>query len=435
MALGGGIWFTQNKILPGSYLNFNSAARASAALSERGTAAIPVNLDFGALSEVVTLTADSFHKNSLKLFGHKPNSPALRPIRETLRHARTVLVYRLGSGGTAAAGTYATAKYPGKRGDAFSVVVQPNVDNAAMWDVSLYLDNNTLLDKQTVSKPADLVNNDFVMWNTGAALAQTAGNPLTGGKDPVNDVVIYEDFIKAVEGYSFNAIACPSTDSTIIGLFNAFVKDMRDKRGVKFQVVSYDNAADHEGIVNVMNRPADGANDYDLVYWTTGVIAGTGINASATNTVYDGEYTVDATYSQFELEDAIQAGKFAFHRVNRDVRVLMDINSLTTVTEDKNELFKDNQTIRVLDQIGNDVAVTFNSKYIGAVLNDEAGRVSFWADMIKFFTTLRDMRAIENFSDSDIKIEQGDEKNSVLVTVAITVINTMAKLYMSVIVQ
>ena len=33
MALGGGSYTTQNKILPGSYLNFISAARTQAALS------------------------------------------------------------------------------------------------------------------------------------------------------------------------------------------------------------------------------------------------------------------------------------------------------------------------------------------------------------------------------------------------------------------
>lgn len=29
MALGGGNWLTQNKVLPGSYINFSSVAKAS----------------------------------------------------------------------------------------------------------------------------------------------------------------------------------------------------------------------------------------------------------------------------------------------------------------------------------------------------------------------------------------------------------------------
>lgn len=36
MALGGGNFISQNKVLPGTYINFVSAAHASAALSDRG---------------------------------------------------------------------------------------------------------------------------------------------------------------------------------------------------------------------------------------------------------------------------------------------------------------------------------------------------------------------------------------------------------------
>lgn len=36
MALGGGTWQTQNKVLPGYYVNFSSVPRASATLSDRG---------------------------------------------------------------------------------------------------------------------------------------------------------------------------------------------------------------------------------------------------------------------------------------------------------------------------------------------------------------------------------------------------------------
>ena len=40
MAYGGGTFTAQNKVLPGAYLNFVSAARASAQLGARGTAAL-----------------------------------------------------------------------------------------------------------------------------------------------------------------------------------------------------------------------------------------------------------------------------------------------------------------------------------------------------------------------------------------------------------
>lgn len=47
MALGGGTFLTQNKILPGAYINFISVAQASATLSDRGIATIPLDMNWG----------------------------------------------------------------------------------------------------------------------------------------------------------------------------------------------------------------------------------------------------------------------------------------------------------------------------------------------------------------------------------------------------
>lgn len=47
MALGGGTFLTQNKILPGAYMNFISVANASATLSDRGIATIALDMDWG----------------------------------------------------------------------------------------------------------------------------------------------------------------------------------------------------------------------------------------------------------------------------------------------------------------------------------------------------------------------------------------------------
>ena len=69
MALGGGSFTTQNKELPGAYINFVSAASASAALSDRGIATMPLELDWGKEGEVFEVTSGEFQKNSLKILG------------------------------------------------------------------------------------------------------------------------------------------------------------------------------------------------------------------------------------------------------------------------------------------------------------------------------------------------------------------------------
>lgn len=90
------------------------------------------------------------------------------------------------------------------------------------------------------------------------------------------------------------------------------------------------------------------------------------------------------------------------------------------ITDEKSSDFSSNQTIRVLDQIANDIAVLFGKKYLGKVPNDAAGRISLWNDIVKHHTELQDIRAIENFSGENVTVEKGDTKKSVVVTDYVT---------------
>lgn len=55
MALGGGTFLVQNKILPGAYMNFISVAYASATLSDRGIATIALDMNWGPEGKVFTV--------------------------------------------------------------------------------------------------------------------------------------------------------------------------------------------------------------------------------------------------------------------------------------------------------------------------------------------------------------------------------------------
>ena len=151
--------------------------------------------------------------------------------------------------------------------------------------------------------------------------------------------------------------------------------------------------------------------------------------------LYDGEYAIVTNKTQSQLEDCIKAGQIAFHLVYGDIRLLEDINSLTETTVDKGEDFKSNQTIRVIDQIANDIAKLFNTKYLGKIPNNASGRVSLWADIVAHHRELEALQAIDAFDSSLLTVEQGATKKSVVVNDVVTVVNAMAQLYMTVVVQ
>lgn len=438
MALGGGTFLTQNKILPGAYINFISVANASATLSDRGIATIPLDMNWGPENQVMTVELADFLKNSQKIFGYAYTADELKPMREIFKHAKTVYFFRLNASGVKAANTFCTAKYPGTRGNSLRTVITENENStseAKLYDVATYLDT-VQVDLQTgVASLADLKPNDYVDWITGASISLTASLPLKNGTNGTVEDAAYQTYLDKMEAYNFNAMGCPSNNPTISALFAAFCERMRDDVGKKFQVVCFRNLADYEGVVSVKNTIAGETDDPALIPWVTGVIAGTAVNKSATNMDYDGEYAIDTDYTQTELENGIKEGSFMFHQVDEKVVVLEDINTFISVTDVKSSDFSSNQTIRVLDQIANDIAVLFGKKYIGKVPNDASGRVSLWNDIVKHHSELQNIRAIENFSGDNVTVAQGDTKKAVVVTDYVAPVNAMAQLYMTVYVQ
>ncbi|HBG7675759.1 TPA: phage tail sheath family protein [Clostridioides difficile] len=433
MALGGGTFVTQNKILPGSYINFISAKRATSSLSDRGIVAMPLELDWGIDEDVFQVTSDDFEKYSVKYFGYDYTHEKLKGLRDLFKNIRLGYFYKLNKGVKASC-TIATAKYSGIRGNDLKVTVTTNIDDNAKFDVVTLLDNKKV-DTQIAKVITDLQDNDYITWKKDATLEASAGLVFTGGTN--GEAVTgaeYQAFLDKIESYSFNALGCLATTTEIKSLFVEFTKRMRDKVGAKFQTVLYKKSdADYEGVVSVENKIKDTELlESSLIYWTTGAIAGCDINKSNTNKTYDGEFDVDVNYTQIQLEEALKTGKFIFHKVGDEVHVLEDINTFVSSTDDKNDDFSSNQTVRVLDQIANDIAILFNTKYLGKVPNDKAGRISFWNDVVKHHKELENIRAIEDFKTDDVSVELGNDKKTVIVSDAVKVINAMSKLYMTV---
>lgn len=434
MALGGGTFLTQNKILPGAYVNVISKSQTSVSTSDRGTAAIALELDWGEENTIFSVTANEFIKNSLSLFGCPYSADTLKGIRDIFKNANRLYVFRLNGNGKKAENTFSAAKYSGTAGNSLKTVIEKNADDETKFVVKTYF-YNTLVDSQTVSAASELVDNDYVVFKKDSTLAETAGTALTGGENGTADNAQHQAFLDALESYSFNAVGVVSDNFTVNKLYAAYAERLRTEKGIRFQAVVFGakdtkggRACDSESVVAVKNSK-------ETVYWVLGVIAGTPVNKSALNKVYDGEFNIPAEYTQDELEDALLDGEFVLHKVGNELRVLDDINSLVSVSDEKGDIFKDNQTVRAADAVSNNVTAVYISKYLGKIPNDAAGRESFKGDILRILTDMVSIRAIEAFDENDITVEQGEGKKSVTTNIAFTVIGTMAKLYMTCVIE
>ena len=341
-----------------------------------------------------------------------------------------------GTDGVKASNIYANAKYEGVFGNALSIVIAEDTDHAGKFVVSTKFGNTVVDTQSNIGSISDLEDNDYIEWEiniensstAGIALSLNAGTPLTGGTNGTVTGQSYQNMLDTAENYSFNILAYDGTDTTTKALFKAFTQRMREEIGANFQTVLYNYSADYEGIINVKNSS-------DLVPWIAGAEAGCAVNASIENMTYDGEKTVSANYTQTQLIMSMESGELVFHKVEDDYKVLKDINSLTTFTTLKGKKFGENTTIRVNDQIGNDVAVMFNTQIMGKVQNDSEGRLYVWDKINDIMQALATQRAISNYDSSDLRVFEIDGDSSAIgAEIKYTPLNILNKLYLTCIV-
>ncbi len=432
MALGGGTFLVQNKVLPGAYINFVSKPRALGGLGERGTICIALELDWGGKG-MMTVEAGDFQKDAMEIFGYSYSSDKMRPLRELFLYGRTAKIFRLNSGEKARATLgllTITAKCGGTRGNDIKVVIRQNVDEENAFDVQTILGEEAV-DSQTVTNIENLQENAYVIFSGTGKLTATAGITLTGGTNLAVTGNTYSSFLEEAEKESFQVLAYAGGDTTTKGLMAAFTKRMRNDEGVKFVTVMHDyHNADFEGIVSVANEASE--DKTALVYWTAGACGGAEVNESLTNRLYNGEYTVNARYKKSQFEKGIEEGRFMFYEENGEVRVLSDINTFVSYESNKNSDFSSNRVIRVLDSIANDIARIFSKYYLGKESNNANGRNLLKTEIIRYHEQLQSIAAIEDFKAEDITVSQGTGKRDVVIFESVKPTDAMEKLYMKV---
>lgn len=438
--MAGGVWSSMNKVRPGVYINFASERQALGALGERGIVTMPLPLSWGPSKQVITVNAGD---DTFDMLGYDITAPQLLLVREALKRAKTLLLYRLNDGDKATAtigGMTVTAKYSGVRGNNITIVVQANVDNPSMFDVQTLVEGREV-DVQTVSTIGELRENAWVTFSGTGTLTETAGVNLAGGTDGEVTNADYMDYLAAIELYDFQTMAAPVTDETLKAVFVSFVQRLRETEGKKIQVVLPDYPdADYEGVISVKNGVvlADGTtiDKVKATAWVAGATAAANVNESLTYAAYDDAVDVDTRYTHSQIEQALLNGEFLFVPSDGRAIVEQDINTFTSYTPEKGKHFSKNRVIRVLDGIANDLKRRFEQNFIGKVGNTEDGRNLLKNEIINYLNALQNIGAIQNFdAQGDIQVLSGSDIDSVYVELYIQPTDAIEKVYMLVTVR
>lgn len=447
---GGGNWTVQNKVRPGAYINFISVPKPIGTMGDRGVVAIGMPMSWGPSNELIRLTGDELLSGAslAKVGVTAMDTEESLPFRVALSGCYRALLFRTDVGGTKATATLSTdvlevnAKYVGTAGNNITVVTLKDKPTTGSFTIQVLV-KNILKETFVVTSISELTDIesqfvDFDVKDDSQAIPETVGTVLSGGTDGTVDKTTYSTFWSLLDTENFQAIAMYDTDDTIPTLLKAKVDIWRSKRGKKVQAVVYNyTSANTEGVISTDQGFKTSTETVDATMfplWVASQTAGAEVNQSLTAMVVEDAVEIINPVLEDDIEEALTKGRFILsYRQDGAVCVEKDINTLQEFTADKNYAFSKNRVIRVLDQIGNDVALIFNRNYAGKADNDDSGRDLFKTEIISLFDTLQGISAIQNFEGADdITVLPGEAVDSVVVDVVVQPVDSMEKLYMTV---
>lgn len=422
------------QILPGVYANIIAGDR-DAALSARGTVAMALDLDWGA-----SLTTLLRGNSTIAPLGYDLTDPKLKLVREVMQNAGTLLLYRLNAKkgqpaqGTLAAGITAKAIYPGIRGNDIKITVEKDKD---VFIIRTYLGTREM-DAQAVTKPGDFIPNSYIkIEGTGTLEAKTI--TLTSGSNgEITAAAGYDAFFEEIRKHEFNVLCYTGTDAETKGKYAAFAEEL-EQAGIYTQVVMNNPAA--KG-VNIINNTVGGSTaQYDLTAaeacaTMAGIQAGCGIEKSATHYQVDHWIRVNPTLDRWQQQTRTAAGEILFVEMHRKICVLSDINSLTAFDAEHPEDWSKNLVIRTLRAITADLKKMLDEKAIGKIRNNKDGRNEIKGKCVSLITeNYLNNGYVEDFAADDVTVScMGDAaRDSVAVTVGVRVVDTMDKIYLTVV--
>lgn len=361
------------KVRPGTYMNFESTRSDTVGTSERGTVIIPLlKPSYGPAGSYIELTNAgpdaAYAKLGYSVYDSDPNRQMLL-IREAFKNASKVLVY-IPKEGTKAVAKHelepnltATAKHGGTRGNALTVTVAANPVGG--FDVTVSLAGNTAAYYEGLSTVDDLIAQDceYVTFTGSGALAAIAAMNLTGGTDATVQNDDLTTFMDTWEKVKFNTVAMPVTDSSMKAAIKTKIKYLRESMGRGVQAVVPDFPADYEGIISIKNGYAiddDKLSAAEATAWVAGASAGASYVESLTYDAVDGATDLVDALTHEEYVDAINKGHFAFS-ISEENKVIVeyDINSLTSFKQPKDETYRKNRVVRVMDTFQESIQLNF----------------------------------------------------------------------------
>ena len=191
----------------------------------------------------------------------------------------------------------------------------------------------------------------------------------------------------------------------------------REKAQKSWKAVCYNTTApDSMHVVNFVNTKvtfADDRGESDGAEFTpslAGLLAACNVLRGTTGYVCSNLVTVEEPE---DLDAAVGAGKFILINEDDQVKVGVDVNSMTTVNgSTQTEDMKYIETVEAMDLMRDDISNTFRQDYRGKYKNTTSNQMLFLAAVDGYFRDLGDENVLDPTYDNTAAVDVTSQRNA-----------------------
>jgi len=302
-----------------------------------------------------------------------------------------------------------TAKYPGTRGNNFTVTIRDSLTNASLREFLLYegatllitvpfakgtAETDALVSALNSSQANKYVTAEKIAAGDGT-LQAIANAGMTGELDPTTTTNDYLTALTSLEAIDWNVLVVDSEDTSLFSSIQAYIDRVRNagKRvmavlGQKTNVelstrLTLARSFNDPAIVFVVNgfSYADGTaiEGYKATGRVAGMIASADVTESLTHAVIQGATGLVGALSNTDIESALNSGALVFTLSSqKQVQIEQGINTFITPTADLDMGWRKIRRVRTRDTLIDRIGATWDW-LIGKINNDANGRATLMA--------------------------------------------------------
>lgn len=226
-----------------------------------------------------------------------------------------------------------------------------------------------------------------------------------------NDAENFNAALTRLQTKKWNYLAIPGAAAGDVSTVVTWLKARRDTDKKTFKLVIPASAPDHEGIIDFQTDDIEVGvttyTNYEYCARIAGILAGLPFSRSST---YYALSEVESITESADPDGDIDDGKLILINDGANIKIARGVNSLTTTSTEKGAIFKKIKIIDGVDLVRDDIRDTFDTEYVGKVINNYDNKMLFLAAINAYFKIIakEDILDVnyENIAEIDIESQR-----------------------------